>query len=60
MAKTKHKIFLDTVNKVFTDAMQEEILHLYAAGDQFPGRAPTTFQWSHWAASHTKDTNGRA
>ncbi|HEX9601903.1 MAG TPA: aminotransferase class I/II-fold pyridoxal phosphate-dependent enzyme [Mariniflexile sp.] len=38
MAKIKHNNFLDTVNEVFTDAMQEGVLHLYAEGDTFSGR----------------------
>jgi len=38
MAKIKHNNFLDTVNEVFTDAMQEGVLHLYAEGTEFSGR----------------------
>ncbi|MFI0429906.1 aminotransferase class I/II-fold pyridoxal phosphate-dependent enzyme [Mariniflexile sp. HMF6888] len=38
MAKIKHNNFLDTVNEVFTDAIQEGVLHLYAEGDTFSGR----------------------
>lgn len=38
MAKIKHNNFLDTVNNVFTDAIDEGILHLYAEGESFNGR----------------------
>ena len=38
MAKIKHNNFLDTVNDVFTDAIDEGILHLYAEGESFNGR----------------------
>ncbi|MGV8816029.1 MAG: aminotransferase class I/II-fold pyridoxal phosphate-dependent enzyme [Gelidibacter sp.] len=38
MAKIKHNNFLDTVNDVFTDAIDEGILHLYAEGESFSGR----------------------
>ena len=38
MAKIKHNNFLDTVNNVFTDAIDEGVLHLYAEGDHFSGR----------------------
>jgi len=38
MAKIKHNNFLDTVNNVFTDAINEGILHLYAEGESFNGR----------------------
>lgn len=38
MAKIKHNNFLDTVNDVFTDAIDEGVLHLYAEGDTFSGR----------------------
>lgn len=38
MAKIKHNNFLDTVHEVFTGAMQEGVLHLYAEGTEFSGR----------------------
>ncbi len=38
MAKIKHNNFLDTVNDVFTDAIDEGVLHLYAEGENFSGR----------------------
>ncbi|WP_458628663.1 aminotransferase class I/II-fold pyridoxal phosphate-dependent enzyme [Winogradskyella sp. PC D3.3] len=38
MAKIKHNNLLDTVNNVFTDAIDEGVLHLYAEGDHFSGR----------------------
>lgn len=38
MAKIKHNNFLDTVNDVFTDAIDEGVLHLYADSDNFTGR----------------------
>lgn len=38
MAKIKHHNFLNTVHEVFTDAMQEGVLHLHAGGDSFSGR----------------------
>jgi 7-keto-8-aminopelargonate synthetase-like enzyme len=38
MAKVKQNNFLDSVNDVFTDAIQEGVLHLYAEGKQFSGR----------------------
>lgn len=38
MAKIKHNNFLDTVNDVFTDAIDEGVLHLYAEGESFSGR----------------------
>jgi len=38
MAKIKHHNFLNTVHEVFTDAMQEGVLHLYAEGSSFSGR----------------------
>ncbi|TXD81531.1 aminotransferase class I/II-fold pyridoxal phosphate-dependent enzyme [Subsaximicrobium wynnwilliamsii] len=38
MAKIKHNNFLDTVNDVFTDAIDEGVLHLYADGESFSGR----------------------
>jgi len=38
MAKIKHNNFLDTVNDVFNDAIDEGVLHLYADGDTFTGR----------------------
>ncbi|OBX24460.1 7-keto-8-aminopelargonate synthetase-like enzyme [Gelidibacter algens] len=38
MAKIKHNNFLDTVNDVFTDPIDEGILHLYAEGESFNGR----------------------
>ncbi len=39
MAKIKTNNFLDTVNEVFTDAKQAGVLHLYAGGESFSGRA---------------------
>lgn len=38
MAKIKHNNFLDTVNDVFTDAIDEGVLHLYAEGESFSAR----------------------
>lgn len=38
MAKIKQNNFLDTVNDVFTDAIDEGVLHLYADGETFTGR----------------------
>lgn len=38
MAKIKHNNFLDSVNEVFTDAIDEGVLHLYADGSDFSGR----------------------
>jgi len=38
MAKIKQNNFLDTVNDVFTDAIGEGVLHLYAEGENFSGR----------------------
>tara|TARA_R110001583_G_scaffold192614_1_gene359339 strand:+ start:52408 stop:54816 length:2409 start_codon:yes stop_codon:yes gene_type:complete len=38
MAKIKQNNFLDSVNDVFTDAIQEGVLHLYAEGGRFSGR----------------------
>lgn len=38
MAKIKHNNFLDTVNEVFTDAIEEGVMHLYASGTNFSGR----------------------
>lgn len=38
MAKIKNNNFLNTVHEVFTDAMQEGVLHLYAQGNSFSGR----------------------
>ncbi len=38
MAKIKHNNFLDTVHDVFTDAIQEGVLHLYAEDTEFSGR----------------------
>lgn len=38
MAKIKHHNFLNTVHEVFTDAMEEGVLHLYAEGNSFSGR----------------------
>ena len=38
MAKIQHNNFLDSVNDVFTDAIDEGVLHLYAEGETFSGR----------------------
>ncbi|WP_026752986.1 aminotransferase class I/II-fold pyridoxal phosphate-dependent enzyme [Sediminibacter sp. Hel_I_10] len=38
MAKIKPNNFLDSVNDIFTDAINQGVLHLYADGDSFSGR----------------------
>ncbi len=38
MAKVKHNNFLNTVDEVFTDAIEGGVIHLYADGDEFSGR----------------------
>ena len=38
MAKIQHNNFLDSVNDIFTDAINEGVLHLYADGNSFSGR----------------------
>ncbi len=38
MAKIKPNNFLDTVNRVFNEAKQQGVLHLYAEGDELTGR----------------------
>lgn len=41
MAKIKHNNFLETVNDIFTDAIDNGVLHLYAEENDSPGRTIT-------------------
>ncbi len=38
MAKTRHNNFLDTVDEIFTDAINQGIMHLYTEDDAYTGR----------------------